>query len=198
MERKLIQEREEKREQKLVAHENRGHSPGSLQHLLDKHPSFEEVQLPAINKRFYNPLKICISQPFTYFHPSYYVGSSIAFFRCFNKPLHKIYYYLIYSKKGSHQFFHHGLHIWRNPLKPFNSQKYFWCFNICCQHISVFMFVQGLFKPRSRLVVIQLALILIAEPKFASISASIQFVFPDRLCWWTQRHEVIQLCRRPV
>lgn len=51
-ERKLIQEREEEREQKLEAGENRGHSPGSLQHSLDKHISFEEAQLPAINKGF--------------------------------------------------------------------------------------------------------------------------------------------------
>lgn len=52
VERKFIQEREEEREQKLEARENRGHSPGSSQHSLDKHPSFEEAQLPAINKDF--------------------------------------------------------------------------------------------------------------------------------------------------
>lgn len=52
VERKLIQEREEEREQKLEAGKNRGHSPGSSQHSLDKHVSFEETQLPAINKGF--------------------------------------------------------------------------------------------------------------------------------------------------
>lgn len=91
--------------------------------------------------------------------------------------------------------FPHGLHISRNPLKLYNCQEYFQCFNTCCwcQHMSVFMFVQGLFKSRSKLAMIQLVLILMAEPKFASISASIKFVFPDRLHWWTWRHEVIYI-----
>lgn len=42
-ERKLIQEREEEREQKLEVGENRGHSPGSLQHSLDKHLSLKKL-----------------------------------------------------------------------------------------------------------------------------------------------------------
>lgn len=83
-ERKLIQEREEEREQKLEAGEDRGHSPGSLQHLLDKHISFEEAQLPAINKGFITTQNM-YQQPFISFHPSYYLGSSTAFFRCFNR-----------------------------------------------------------------------------------------------------------------
>lgn len=43
VERKLIQEKEEEKEQKLEAGTNRGHFPGSLQHSLDKHIPFEEA-----------------------------------------------------------------------------------------------------------------------------------------------------------
>lgn len=42
-------------------------------------------------------------------------------------------------------------------------------------------------------VVIQLVLIVIAEPKFASISGSINFVIPDRLHRWTQTQSDIIL-----
>lgn len=67
MERKLIQEKEEEREQKLEAGENRGHSPGSLQHSLDKHIPFEEAQLPAINKGFITHSKYILASQLLYF-----------------------------------------------------------------------------------------------------------------------------------
>lgn len=66
-ERKLIQEMEEEKEQKLEAGENRGHSPGSLQHSLDKHIPFEEAQLPSINKGFITHSKYISASPLLYF-----------------------------------------------------------------------------------------------------------------------------------
>lgn len=65
MERKLIQEKEG--EQKLEAGENRGHPPGSSQHSLDKHITFEEAQLPAINKGFITYSKYILTRQLIHF-----------------------------------------------------------------------------------------------------------------------------------
>jgi len=80
VERKLIQESEEESKQKLEVGDNRGHSPGSSQHSLDKHIPFEEAQLPATNKGFITPSRYY--QPAVYFISpafSYSLGHNSAF-----------------------------------------------------------------------------------------------------------------------
>lgn len=61
---------------------NRGHSPGSGQHLIDKCVSFEESQLPAINKGFITHSKYILVN---YFISSAFSWVVLLFFKHLNR-----------------------------------------------------------------------------------------------------------------
>lgn len=125
------------------------------------------------------------------------------FFKHLNRSLHKIDYYLIYSRYEFQQFFHYALHIWSSSLpncKLTFFQKYFNAVLPVDITIWNVMFANSSLISRNRSVVISPNINYhYTDSKIKSIDTSIKLTFPSRAHWWNQRgYMKLSPCRRPV